>query len=80
MDDWRERARQALAVCDVLELDEALLDRAGELEPGPIRTLDAIHLAAAERVADAIDAIVTYDRCQATAARSLMLDVIAPVR
>lgn len=80
LDDWRERARRALAVCDVLELDQALLDRAGQLEPRSTRTLDAIHLAAAERVADAIDAIVTYDDRQATAARALVLDVITPLR
>lgn len=78
--DWRQRSERALAVCDVLELDAALLDRAGELEPKAVRTLDAIHMAAAERVRDLIDGFVTYDERQAAAARAFSLEVLAPVR
>lgn len=53
-------------------------DRAGALQPAQIRTLDAIHLASAELVADEIGAFVTYDFRVADAARALGLRVAAP--
>jgi predicted nucleic acid-binding protein len=56
----------------IIELDQALCDRAAELaqETGA-RALDALHLGAAEVVGDGALPFVTYDRRLADAARSL---------
>ncbi|MDT7776211.1 MAG: uncharacterized protein QOC67_5135 [Pseudonocardiales bacterium] len=61
---------------DLLEIDRSLYREAGLL-PGPhLRSLDAIHVAAALR-ANA-DAMVTYDLRQADAADSVGLSVQTP--
>jgi uncharacterized protein len=73
----RDRAEQVLAVIAMVPLDEQLLIGAGALGGRSLRTLDAIHLAAALRLAP-IDQVVTYDRRQADAARDLGLDVARP--
>lgn len=58
---------------DIIELDRSACARAAELaEATGARTLDALHLAAAERAgADDGLSIVTFDRRLAAAARSL---------
>lgn len=73
-----ETARRLLRAIDLVSLDEALLDAAGVLEPLGLRSLDAIHLAAAQLVAPALAAVVTYDRRMAAAAASLGFPVVAP--
>ena len=40
-------ARRLLRAVAMVRIDEPLLDRAADLEPGELRTLDAIHLASA---------------------------------
>ena len=45
---------------------------------GPLRSLDAVHLAAAQVVGQELRAVVTYDRRMADAARDLGLAVAAP--
>ena len=68
-DSWRD--------IDVVELDEATCDVAAELaETTGAKTLDALHLAAAERAGGADLTFVTFDRRQADAARSLGWTVI----
>lgn len=57
-------------------LDRATYRSAGFLPMPYLRTLDALHLEAAIRL-DA-DAVLTYDRRLAAAAKSAGLDVIAP--
>ena len=59
-------------------LDRELLIQAGALEDALLRTLDAIHLAAALSVAAQLGAFVTYDRRQAQAARQAGFTVLAP--
>jgi predicted nucleic acid-binding protein len=60
-------------------LGGALLDRAAGLAPQvQLRSLDAIHLAAAQTVGDDLRAIVTYDRRMADAAGALGLVVQTP--
>ena len=73
-----EMARRLLRSIDLVRLDDALLDAAGMLEPLTLRSLDAIHLAAAQLVAPALRAVVTYDRRMAEAAASLGFSVTAP--
>ena len=73
-----ETARRLLRSINLVRLDDALLDAAGMLEPLPLRSLDAIHLAAAQLVAPTLRAVVTYDRRMAEAAVSLGFAVASP--
>lgn len=73
-----ELARRLLRRVDLIRLDDALLDAAGMLEPVGLRSLDAVHLAAAQLVAPELRAVVTYDRRMADAARALGFAVAAP--
>lgn len=60
----------------LIELDTLLCeDAAGIAELTGVRTLDALHLAAARRVGDGV-AMLTFDLRQAQAARSLGLSVV----
>jgi uncharacterized protein len=71
-------ARRQLARFHQLDLDRELLDRAAGLPTGiPLRSLDAIHLAAAQTL-PALRAVVTYDTRMQTAAQALGLPVEAP--
>lgn len=71
-------ARQVLRRIDLIALDDALLDAAGMMEPLGLRSLDAIHLAAAHLVAHELRAVVTYDRRMIEAAGLLGLAVATP--
>jgi len=71
-------ARRLLQRIDLIRLDDALFDAAGMLEPVGLRSLDAVHLAAAHLVAPALRAIVTYDRRMADGAGALGFAVVAP--
>ena len=72
------RARRLLRRLDLVLLDDELLDAAGALDAGILRSLDAIHLAAAEALADDLIAIVTYDDRMTAAATLVGLPVAAP--
>jgi len=72
------RARHLLERVDLLQIDEPLLDAAGGLNPGILRSLDAIHLAAALVVASRLESVVTYDDRMAEGARLLGLVVSSP--
>ena len=76
--DSLAHARSLLGVMEFVELDESVAERAAELEPVGLRSLDAIHLASALALADELDAFITYDARQADAARALGLTVVAP--
>jgi predicted nucleic acid-binding protein len=71
------RACRLLDRLDLIMIDDELLDLATDLEK-PLRTLDAIHLAAAMELGDQLEALVTYDAQMARAAESLGLPVLAP--
>jgi predicted nucleic acid-binding protein len=80
----REHGREAVSTAqalldeiDLAELDTELLDAAAEIQ-GSIRSLDAIHVAAATELGDELEALVTYDARMAAAARALGLAVLAP--
>jgi predicted nucleic acid-binding protein len=72
-----EKARRLLASIELVQLDDELLDLAAELDR-PLRSLDAIHLAAALEIGDELEAFVTYDGRMAQAADALGLPVVAP--
>lgn len=67
-----------LDALDQLVVDRDLLLAAGRLRPADMRTLDAIHLAAAAAVGDDLAGVVTYDERMAEAARDLGLTLLAP--
>ncbi|HSF26382.1 MAG TPA: type II toxin-antitoxin system VapC family toxin [Actinomycetes bacterium] len=72
-------ARELVARLDQIPCSPDLLAEAGELQPAQLRSLDAIHLAAALRVArHGLEAFVAYDRRLLSAAGSHGLPVRSP--
>jgi predicted nucleic acid-binding protein len=71
------RAGELLEAIALLPVDRGLMLVAGALDEPALRTLDAIHVAAAASL-EALDAFVTYDERQAGAARLAGLRTIAP--
>ena len=59
-------------------LDDAVVARAGSLEPPGLGTIAAIHLASALDLRAELDGFVTYDSRLADAARALRLTVVSP--
>jgi uncharacterized protein len=72
------RARLVLDRIHLIRLDDSLLGAAAALDARVLRSLDAIHLAAAERVAAELEVLVTYDARMAEAAELLRFVVQAP--
>jgi predicted nucleic acid-binding protein len=72
------RARRLVQRLNLVQLDDELLEAAALLDPRVRRTLDAIHLAAAQLFGGELRALVTYDRRMAAAAGLLDLIVAAP--
>jgi uncharacterized protein len=72
-----ETARLVLTKLDLVTLNLALLDAAATIAPLELRTLDAIHLAAA-RTAPDLRALVTYDNRLAQAAAAAGIAVVSP--
>jgi uncharacterized protein len=78
---WRalgRRMERVLGPVALLPLAREVLRQAGAFDEPFLRTLDAIHLAAALAVADAIDGFVSYDERQIEAARLAGLPVVSP--
>ena len=72
-----ERARAVLESITVMTLVRSTFERAAELEPDLLRSLDALHLAAALELSDDLEGIVTYDDRLAEAAHRYGIPVIA---
>jgi predicted nucleic acid-binding protein len=72
------RARRLLHRLNLVQVDEELLEAAAMLDPRVLRSLDAVHLAAAQQLGGELTAIVTYDRRMAEAAALVELKVAAP--
>lgn len=75
-----KRMSHVLATCTMLHLDESTLRLAEHVGGQHLRSLDAIHLAAALSMGDHPAALVTYDDRLAAAARACDLTVISPAR
>jgi predicted nucleic acid-binding protein len=71
-------ARRLMRGLTLVRLDEPLLDRAAELEPLGLRSLDALHLAAALTVGPDLGVFLTYDLRLAEAATNAGLVVDSP--
>jgi predicted nucleic acid-binding protein len=72
------RTRRAIATLTLIRLDDPLYEAAADLEPPSLRSLDALHLAAALSVGRELAGVVTYDMQMAEAAHKLGLQVEAP--
>lgn len=72
------RAHLVVDELDLIDVDENLLDESSRVGAAAVRTLDAIHLAAALSLGDDLDALVTYDVRMADAARELGMRVESP--
>lgn len=78
-----DRVQDARAVLDgliLLEVPTSTFEWAGRLAPDILRSLDAIHLAAALGLGDDLQGIVTYDEAFAQAAQLQGVRVLAPGR
>ena len=72
------QARLILDELDTINLTRDLLDAAADLRPARLRTLDAIHLAAAQRAGTELRALLTYDSRIAAAAADLGMAFAGP--
>lgn len=75
---FADLAREALNAVALLPLDDDVLDAAAAVEPGGLRTLDALHLATALSVGDDVGAMLVYDARLASAAEQAGLRVLSP--
>lgn len=76
--DRSVQVRHVLDAVTVVQVSTAMFETAGRLAPAGLRSLDAVHLAAALALGDDLETVVTYDRRMADAAALLGLDVTAP--
>ncbi|HKA49147.1 MAG TPA: type II toxin-antitoxin system VapC family toxin [Candidatus Dormibacteraeota bacterium] len=71
-------ARRLFSAMRLVRLDEPLLDRAGDLDPRELRSLDAVHLATALAIGPDLGVLLTYDERLEDAARQQGLAVQSP--
>ena len=71
-------ARKLLGGVHLIRLDDALLDRAADLDPTELRSWESIHLAAAASLGGDLAAVVSYDDRLLAAAKSLGLPTATP--
>jgi len=72
------RARRLLSEADIVPVDDALLSAAADLEDDRLRSLDAIHVAAALSLEGDLTELITYDRRMAAVAGGLGIPVSSP--
>jgi predicted nucleic acid-binding protein len=73
-----DRTRGVLGSVALMDVDLAVLRRAGSLDPPSLRTLDAIHLATVLEIAAELDAVISYDRHLAEAMEAAGVTVLTP--
>ena len=76
--DLLVQARMVLDLVTITEVTTAVFEAAGRLDPAILRTLDAIHVAAALDLGDDLEGMVTYDERLAQAAEQNGIRVTAP--
>lgn len=73
-----ERARYLLEGLDIVPLTEPVITLAETVGPATLRSLDAIHLAAAASLERELTAFVTYDHRLSDGCRAVGLPAVAP--
>ena len=71
----KQRAREILAMTDLIAVSDAILETAAVLDPSVLRSLDAIHVASALSVGEGLAGVVTFDirMAQATVNQGLLV-------
>jgi uncharacterized protein len=72
------RAERLLAESDVVRIDADVFDNAGRIEPSTLRSLDALHLAAATSLGPDLAGIVVYDERLQHAASDAGIATVSP--
>jgi predicted nucleic acid-binding protein len=72
------KARRQLRNIALIDIGREMLEQAGSLSPADLRSLDAIHLAAALSLGDDLGEVVTYDGRMISAAAAQGLTVVHP--
>jgi predicted nucleic acid-binding protein len=72
------RGRDVLARLDMIRVSDRILDLAGDLVPASVRSLDAIHIATAQRLGRDLGRIVSYDERMIEAAAALGIKTSSP--
>lgn len=70
--------RRVLMRVELVRISNRVLDAAALLLPADVRSLDAVHLATAELLGEALGALVTYDDRMAEAATQSGRRVVTP--
>ena len=73
-----ERARVVLDSLTLMTVPTSTFERAAELDPDLLRSLDALHLAAALELGDELEGLVAYDERLREAANRYGITVVAP--
>jgi uncharacterized protein len=71
-------ARSLMRSIYLVQIDEVLLDRAADMPPPTLRTLDAIHLATAMSLGPDLGVVFAYDERLKQAAQGAGLEVASP--
>jgi predicted nucleic acid-binding protein len=74
----RDIAEEVVRALDLITVDDDLLDRAARVDPSALRSLDAIHVASALLVSDALGVVIAYDERLAQAMAAVGLPTAAP--
>lgn len=72
------RGRSVLRRIDMVRIGDRILDAAASLVPASISSLEAIHLATAQRLGRDLGRFVTYDKRMIEAAEWLGIDTTSP--
>jgi predicted nucleic acid-binding protein len=74
----QEAVHSAIGVVALILPGPATFFEAGRLQPGPLRSLDALHLATARELGPDLEGLVTYDQRMCEAARLASIPVHTP--
>jgi uncharacterized protein len=72
------KAERVLEATELIRLEAPMLAAAAQIDPLILRSVDAIHLAAARTVGTDLRFLVTYDHRLAGAARDMGIEVVSP--
>ena len=73
-----ERVSEMLTRLTLIRCDIPVFEAAGTLDPPELRSLDALHLAAARELGPDLAGVVTYDQRLVAACAGFELEVVAP--
>jgi hypothetical protein len=72
------QARNVLETITLVQVSTSMFEGAGRVDPVDLRSLDAVHLAAALELGDDLEGVLTYDERLAAAANLNGIRIVAP--